>query len=49
MVDRKTQRILSAEELAKARCCVVYDDGHESVAASWGGGVISPRDVVGTR
>lgn len=49
MVDRKTQRILSAEELAKAGCCVVYDDGHEGAAASWVSGVVSPRDVVGTR
>lgn len=49
MVDGKTHRTLSAEELAKASCCVVDDDGHEGVAASWGGGVVSPRDVAGTR
>lgn len=48
MVDRKPQRILSAQELAKAARCVVDNDGHEGVAASRGGVAVASHDVVGT-
>lgn len=49
MVDRQTQRILSAEELAKAGRCAVDDDEHEGVTARRGGRDVAPRDVVSTR
>lgn len=49
MVDGQTQRILSAEELAKAGRWAVDDNEHEGVAAGRGGRDVAPRDVVGTR